>query len=461
MVLFAMLLAVVCAAPIQNVRVPRQDERYPQVAMYMNNLQPLVDTVGVDHPDTAKVLRLAKWDLLTIEPVRSNLAEQQVAKMLRKQNARMRILAYSLTSSFFACSIRWHGLTPAAAGCDTSADHYNWSRWEAIRDGVRPRPSGVLWGRPSGVGFLYTCSFCNAQVDWSQPGIARALADTMVAWMNLNKGLYSGITADEACLDITFTQSAGDSIDFRRSGFNTYDEWNTAYKAGMKEYFRRVRSRLPKGSWITSNGCTFQDRENNGHMRENFPFQNGGTWDSNMFGWSVHGGLDVGVTGDDTAYAAPQLNFINKPCDNPGFCTYNSENCKRQRYILGSASLTKRCVAVFTGGASNEFAFYNPMWADEFSVDTLTGIADTTGAHKGWLGVHVGSRFQPVTGVWQQNYTNGAVIVNSTGSPIAVSGLTGYSRINGVVCPSVNNGASLDGGYTLPGDDALFMWKRP
>src|SRR5262249_42264184 len=117
----------------------------------------------------------------------------------------------------------------------------------------------------------------------------------------------------------------------------------------------------------------------NGWMRENFPYQQGGTWASNMLG-------DVSSRGyfrDDADYRQPPHNWIFTAANAGAGQEYQSFNTAAARFGLASAALGE---GVHTIGASSrrvQDASYQDWWYDEYAVDLATGQSSQALQHTG------------------------------------------------------------------------------
>jgi hypothetical protein len=416
---------------------------YPRVAMYSwlrSNGSPF-SSGGVI--DTAAVETQAKWDIVVMEPARTG-ASRTVQAMLKEFNPNMALLAFFPTMKFFVCGTGWYGQVPPPVGCDTTGNNMAWSRWRAIRafDGVLYSTNG---GPYLGGGWI----------DFTRPGLPAALADTAANWLT---PVHEGIFSDESCLSITWTQGYGDTIDYTRSGYPSLADWDVAYRAGMKAYFTRLRTKLVHRLSISNCGQCGYDSLENGHMRENFPWQNGGTWEKNMLG-GQGGPCDHGYFGDDTLKAPPApLNWLTAWADNGNGLATDPYNQQRARYTIASATLASG-VGTLTYDPGDVARGYSPQfWWDEYAVNA-TGQSVNDMAYKGWLGAPLGPAVK-VGVVWRREFENGLVLVNPSASPVTVTAGANYYRIQGVLATGVNNGSPATT-TVVPAGDALFLQYRP
>lgn len=225
---------------------------------------------------------------------------------------------------------------------------------------------------------------------------------------------FDGCFLDETCVTgIRWTQSLGDSIDFRRAGYESYDAWESAYRAGWATFYVALRNKLnakevmpnaetrpgqhelpmpslPIGaahavtgaahptntrSIIVGNCGPVGDPAANGWMVENFPHQRGGTIAEYL--------------ARDTTYTQPTLNWLSVWNGTP----------ETMRYALGVACLGNG-VAAFPWSPEDAARGFWPanevpeMWP------------------RGWLGTPLGPAIRGRDGLWRRLFTGGSVTVD-------------------------------------------------
>jgi putative glycosyl hydrolase-like family 15 (GHL15) protein len=176
-------------------------------------------------------------------------------------------------------------------------------------------------------------------------------------------------------------------LDWRRMGFATEAAFLASWEAGGK----LLVSLLQPKPISTNYGTGFA--EANGHMCEDFPRLNGGTWQKNMDGlWQA-------------PHAAPKGSWI---CS--GFSGYDPtspENLRRHRFGLASACLAD---------AFHSFGRYENdarwcverlnFWYDEYHHPQRG---------KGWLGEPIEAAHQSRSDkfIWMREFQHGIVVVNT------------------------------------------------
>ena len=174
-----------------------------------------------------------------------------------------------------------------------------------------------------------------------------------------------------------------------RAGYADADSFAAAWRAGSDTLASRLRQRCGPDFILVGN-CGFGTKYAwfNGWTREDFPFQEGGTWYTNMF-------LPTGgYFADEARFRAPTCNQIFTPTVDAD--PYDANTVRKMRFGLGSAALG---TGVATIGDNTRRLFEPPFdtwWFDEYAVDLATGRASGLRADTGWLGTAKGSWYQMI-----------------------------------------------------------------
>jgi hypothetical protein len=202
-------------------------------------------------------------------------------------------------------------------------------------------------------------------------------------------GLWDGLFVDVYCDDITWSQTPAESIDFVRAGYPNQAAFAAAWRAGTDTLASKLR-RLVGPDFILMGNCAVGSKYAwfNGWTRENFPYQGGGSWQTNMF--NDPGGYFV----DEARFRAPTRNHIFSWVS--GTNPYTSDNARRVRYGLGSASLGTGVATFGPSDRSTQVPPHDTWWYDEYSVDVATGQSVADRAHTGWLGQALGAPYQQI-----------------------------------------------------------------
>ncbi|MEO6462429.1 MAG: FlgD immunoglobulin-like domain containing protein [Candidatus Eisenbacteria bacterium] len=217
--------------------------------------------------------------------------------------------------------------------------------------------------------------------------VAEAMADFFVDKI-LATGHWDGLFFDRFTYSIAYMQSFGDSIDFQRAGYPTFEAFDASWKAGTDTLANRMRRRAGDAPLLVGNGGQGNNKAAtcNGWMREGWPNQNGATWASNMF-WQPGGYLY-----DQGQYREPYAGWLVAwPSDN--LAPYSAENMRRNRWALGSASLGDG-YGTMNPPQLDPFTGYLSWWFDEFAVDRITGNSTGRMEDTGWLGGSTGPWYQ-------------------------------------------------------------------
>lgn len=192
-------------------------------------------------------------------------------------------------------------------------------------------------------------------------------------------GKWDGLFFDRMCQNIRYNQGPGDSIDFVRAGYPTFDAFEIAWKAGSDTLANRLRRLCGPDAILVGNcGYGAHYESFNGWMREDFPILNGGNWKQNMF--REPGGYFY----DERTYQAPRSNWISTWTANQG-TPFSAEESRRVRLGLASASLGDS-YASFCSRHYDASLPYMDWWYDEYAVNLQTGQCSAAPYHTGWLG---------------------------------------------------------------------------
>jgi hypothetical protein len=244
-------------------------------------------------------------------------------------------------------------------------------------------------------GYLYDKTgeeFRNANINLAKKQgnrfvVAEALADFY--WTAVLQGKpWDGLFLDRFCSSILWDQAPGDSIDYQRAGYSSLAAFDVAWLAATDTLANRLRRNVGSAPVLVGNCATSTKyTAMNGWMKENFPYQNGGTWQTNML--RDPGGYLL----DNTRFRSPRYNWLTAWHD-PNQAPYSAENARRARYALGSAALGEGLGVINPPDLDADVGYWT-WWYDEYGVSLPSGVASTNLAHTGWLG-------QPLAPYWTQ-----------------------------------------------------------
>ena len=369
--LLAALLAAAAFAALPARAAP-PPAPFPRVGLYGSIL---LGGYPYTHPDgtldTLEIGRAARYTELTLDVYPISPYRPDIVAAMRARNPKLVVLAYVLAEDIW----------PSDAA--DSLNHIP----TIIRHTVRDLD-----------GFLYDV---NGQEDpISNINIAKRDASghfvVAEALGNIFRdhiiatGTWDGIFTDVFGHTISFTPTiTGVDIDVQRAGYATLNDLNDAWTAACDTLASHLRRDAGPNFLIVGNGGPSAEHTwYNGWMRENFPYQQGGTWVSNMFG-------DVSSRGyfrDDADYLQPPHNWIFTASGTEGQ-EYTAWSTQVVRFGLGTAALGE---GVHCFGASDKLvrtAPYQDWWYDEYAVDITTGQSSQAVQQTGWLGTAVGPAY--------------------------------------------------------------------
>ena len=369
--LVALACGLVAAAPAQAT----QD--YPHVGLYWSihsNGQPLVDSTGVLDATVANAVTRYQQIVVDVDPLTPYRPDVLIA--LRARRPDIKILAY-VTGHYI-----WYSASP------DSLNHYPTRYWRTVRD-----LDGFLYNKQGQLFGLTNKAFADVNIAKKDANgnfvVAEALArlfhDAIIA-----TGQWDGIFIDTFCSGILWAQAPAESIDFARAGYGSPAAFDAAWRAATDTLAEDLRT-LSGPSPILVGNCIPGTKYAwfNGWMRENFPYQGGGTWYSNM--WDTPGGYFA----DEQGYQAPRNNFIFSAAS-PPTSPYVAENLRRARFGLASVSLGDGVAVFGYGGRVTDQYPYWFWWYDEYAVNLASGASSTQTADTGWLGQPLGAYYQMI-----------------------------------------------------------------
>lgn len=222
-------------------------------------------------------------------------------------------------------------------------------------------------------------------------------------------GQWDGLLIDQFCTSILWMEAGGERIDYARAGYPSLAAFDLAWKTATDTLGNRLRRKVG-GNFVLVGNCASSTNYAafNGWMREDFPFQGGGTWYENMY--RDPGGYFT----DDVRFRVPRHNYIFTAASNSA-TPYSATNLRKLRFGLGSASLAEG-YSVFGPRDLDglTYPYYN-WWYDEYAVNLTTGRSSPDPADTGWLGEAVAPAYQMIwPGTGADAVTNSSFEVNVT-----------------------------------------------
>ncbi|MBI4426227.1 MAG: hypothetical protein HY567_01500 [Candidatus Kerfeldbacteria bacterium] len=382
---------------------------FPHPAMYggaSSSGWPFVGTV--DNPlspsnaplNTAVINAYAKFPQVILPPTPLSDGRLDIIPAFRASNPAIKVFGY--TVGHVTWCPQYNGLNNYPVG------YYYRDYWLAVSNGdpsCTPSGNRFLWNQASA---LWGPANVNLAFREQQPDgtyrytLAEALAETMYEHAKPSRG-FDGIFVDIFCPGVLWAETPTELIDYARAGYGTdnSDSANrTAFDAGWKAGHRRLAERLRELAVADGHSdlpiaanCGQGPAELqpilNGWMRENYPYQNGGSFYTNMLTYPW------GYLHQERGFRSPQYNYIftgSEPTSEP----YSAYNQQKMRFGLGSASLGNGYHAFEDVSAAPVNGHYYDWWYDEYGVDLATGQAGNGLRYAGWLGQPQGEAYQMV-----------------------------------------------------------------
>jgi hypothetical protein len=362
--------------------------------------------------DDATCDSVARFDEVILDASPISEYRPDVAAALRARNPDIVLLAY----------VNAGGIWPAADA--DSLVHYPTRLRRLVRD-----MDGFLYNRLGNHYKDYNINLAKRD-GLGRYVLAEAIADLFQDAI-VSSGAWDGMFFDVYCDRIGWTQTAPESIDYQRAGYASLAAFDAAYQAGGEALANRLRSLVGPSFVLVGNcGQGTKYASFNGWMRENFPYQNGGTWYENMY--RTPGGYFT----DEASFRVPRHNYLfsaASPSSNP----YASTNTRKVRYGLASAALGEGFGVFGDAGRNLSAVNYSGWWYDEYAVDLATGRASERLADTGWLGLPLGAPYQVV---WVG--TNPDASTNPEFETSVTSGWTFYNGVPATITRDLVNPAS-------------------
>ena len=366
------LVAALAALLAAGVSDPAAAQPYPRLGLYGSVL-------GGGYPytlpdgslDTLEIGRAARYHQVVLDVYPISPYRPDIVQAMRARNPDLQVLGYVLAEDIWQVD-------------DADSTRHIPT---IIRHTVR-NLNGFLYDKLTGAEYG-TIAINIAKKDASgRFVVAEAMADIFRDHI-IATGLWDGIFTDIFCHTVSWTQAGtGRVIDYQRAGYSSLAALDAAWSQACDLLAARLRADGGPNFVLVGNcGGSSQHETYNGWMRENFPYQQGGTWYSNMLG-------DVSTRGyfkDDEDYVQPARNWILSASTTAPGTEYQDYNTHRVRYGLASAALGEGVHAFCPTKSVNE-APYQDWWYDEYAVDLASGRSSESQAHTGWLGQALGPK---------------------------------------------------------------------
>ena len=357
---------------------------------------------------------LAKWDLLVLDmQAQSNSAD--AIREIRRLNPRITILAYTTavempTSRLKDVEPSGEGLWHELAKIDDPAWHLKTYKGKEV----------IFW--PGNV--MMNLNLKNAQ--------KVSYADALVNFLDqkvISSGLWDGLFFDNVWAT---ADGVNKSIDIDGDGkADSTTKINSFWKLSQADFFQKLRKRIGSSYILIGNGDGNFSQSLNGRMFESFPEYWEGGWTGSMKRYQSAG-----------KSFSPNALIINSDSDNTG----NTADYRAMRFGLASA-LMQNGYYSFDYGPNLREQFW---WYDEYDVN----LGRPVGAMKNLLSANQAI----AAGLWQREFENGLVLVNSTNKSQTAIFDKKYQRISGYQDPKTNSGEIISQ-VAIPAQDGIILLK--
>jgi len=407
-ILVIMLLASAFNIPQKSLAQTQEDA--PKLANYY---------IAWDVTDE-QAKELAKWDLVIIAPqaVEKN---PDLVEIIKKNNPNIKILVYSLSvdinHTVINASPLYQRIYPKIVTNDwwlnnTKGEHLSgWpNSWminparNAPRKNGSPREAGQNWSD-----FLPQSVYNEFLKDNKYDGVFFDNVWPSVSWLNQDVDLDGNGQVD------------------------TPTERDANWQAGLTYIINETRRLAPNKIIIVNNTSNQYNSLLNGRMQEMFPNNNEGGWTGSMKDY-INDGLGF----------SPQYFIINGGTKNTGA----KNNYSNLRLGLTS-SLMGDGYFSFDYGDQNHG---NLWWYDEYDIylgKPVSGYKNLSSSNS--------TDIQP--GLWQRDFQNGIILVNSTPSTQQTQLTNELEKIKGTQDTATNNGAIVKSVKVNP-QDGLILLRR-
>lgn len=343
--------------------------------------------------------KLAKWDIVALD-MQAQSASVDAIKYLRELNPKIIILAY--TSSNEIPMSRISQIEPNGYGL-----------WHDLRSGIQSE-----WELKTYDGKNISWWPGNISMNlYPKDTRGKTYADYLVDFYYnkvISTGLWDGLLFDNIWQGASWVNP---DLDIDGDGAkDDATKINKLWQESHNTFFKKLREKLGGNYLIMGNGDGTYFTYENGRMMEGFPEYWEGGWAGSMKRYR-----DSNNSGQ-----APRINIINSDTDNTG----NYQNYQAMRYGLTSALLYDGYYSFDYGTQLRE----QTWWYDEY--DARLGKPKSSP-----FNILNKSNTEFCPGVWQRDFTNGIVIVNSTDTKQKISFDGDFEKIHGTQDTKVNDGS--------------------
>ncbi|MEI6627098.1 MAG: putative glycoside hydrolase [bacterium] len=360
--------------------------------------------------------KLAKYDLVSLSMQAQNDSADAI-RLMRQLNKNIIILAYTSSNEIPLYRLNevepsgiglWHDLTSAAK-----------TQWQLkTTDG-----KNISW-------WTGNVSMNPYSKDENNKTYGDFLADFYQNKI-LNTGLWDGLLLDNIWQTVSWVDA---KIDIDNDGiYDNKEKIDRLWQQGNIDLLKKLRTRIDSKYLIVGNGDGLYHQYLNGRMFEGFPEQYEGDWLGSMKKYEQV---------DGNGYL-PRINIIDSNTGNT-----NNQDYQKMRFTLASSLLFNGFYAMDYGPQLREHFW----WYDEFDIN----LGEPQSRTKNLLNPN---NPEMTSGLWQRDFTNGIVLVNSTDYPQEAYFDGEYEKIHGNQDPITNDGSIINK-VTLASRDGIILLRR-
>ncbi|MCX6744278.1 MAG: putative glycoside hydrolase [Candidatus Parcubacteria bacterium] len=394
-----------------QISLAQTDGNFPKIANYY-----IAWEVG-----DKEIEELAKWDLVILSP-QALAANPQAVTKLKQKNPNIKVLVYVLIQEISTDSNIYNSVD-FYQKIYQAVSQNNW--WLKTPDG-----QNVYWW--PGTNLINATSVAPKANGQSWNDFLAPLVNDQY----LKNNLVDGIFYDNAWSQVSWVIKARNYSGFDVNADGAADSEvfvDQKWQEGLKNILSQTKSLAPDKIVIINTNDNFYNSLINGRMRESFPATSEGNWTNNMRNYLS---ADFGYE--------PELYVINGTTSNTG----NNSDYQTFRFGLASTLLGNGYYSFDFGDMGHNFTW----WYDEYDVFLGKPVTDK----KNLLNQST-TEVQP--SVWQRDFQNGIVLVNSTGTEQKVAFTSEYEKIKGTQDKATNNGAIVKN-VNLKAEDGLILLRR-
>lgn len=380
-------------------------DNYPKLANYY-----LAWDVSDD-----EVKQLAKWDIVILSP-QALERNPQVITNLKKYNPQVKVLVYVLSQEINV-NPQIISASPYYQKIYNIVSQNNW--WVRTADGQT-----VNWWPNTQMINAASVAPRTSQGIWSEylPQLVN---------QEFLQGQWDGVFYDNIWHNIDWLKQPIDLDANKVADSPTY--MNDKWRAGLTNIITQTKKLAPNKLVVANTNTNFYNNNLNGRMQENWPASNEGAWTGNLQNY-----LNPNFGHN------PKYFIINANTKNTGL----KEDYSSFRFGLTSTLLGEGYFSFDHGDQAHESLW----WYDEYnfflgkSVSGITNLLDPASK-------------EIKSGVWQRDFQNALILVNSTNTVQKIKLDEEFEKIKGNQDKKTNSGSVIKS-VTLKPNDGIILLRR-